>query len=157
MKETIEILRQELAICGQISDSFGGLRDILQQQSTAGSAISEKAHQLESLMGQLGQLEKRGNQLLKTLGQPSMGAYLSVQPDSPAKDMALRLCSRVEEAMVQLRYDLRSNYELLERSKAFVDYHMNVMTHAAAENTYGPPRRPNAGGGRGRKMFDQSI
>ena len=156
MKEIIEILRQELILCGEIDKLFAEMKNILQEQ-TSGSGVSEATHKLEGLMARLGQLEKRGLEKLAALGQPSMAVYLAAEPDSPAQSMALTLCGRVEEALQRLKNELAENQELLNRAKKFIDFNINVMTQTAADSTYAPPKRTAGAGQRGLKMFDQSV
>jgi hypothetical protein len=56
-----------------------------------------------------------------------------------------------------MRKDLDDARELLKRSKQFVDFHINVITQTAANDTYVPPGTAELENRRGVRMFDANV
>ena len=155
MREAIKILRQELAFCTQLAEQLEAMEKVLKEKST-GSGMSGVAKKLEQVLSEASRLDAKQGAFLKKEKQSSLQGFLMAQPASIEKDMALRLLEQVKAQQERLRKLSATNHLLLEKSKQFIDFHINVLSRTAASPTYGPPGTSGAGQ-RGRRMFDQNV
>ena len=86
-----------------------------------------------------------------------MTAYAAEQPDSVERNTVLHLLQKVQQSERTMRKDLDDARELLKRSKQFVDFHINVITQTAANDTYVPPGTAELENRRGVRMFDANV
>ena len=109
------------------------------------------------ILNKLDLLDKRKREFLQQAGKMRMTAYAADGPDSEERDTVLHLLQKVHQSEDQLRRELSSTKELLKRSKHFVDFHINVITQTAANDTYVPPGAAEFENRRGIKMFDTNV
>ena len=89
----------------------------------------------------------------------SLAAVLAAAPPSPLREKALLLASRAAEQQHALKSSLAAAQGLLEKSRGFIEFHVNLLNQTVASDTYAPP----GGSGseselrRGRRMFDANI
>ena len=57
----------------------------------------------------------------------------------------------------RLQQALSGTQQLLDRSKAFIDFQINVMNQAQASDTYAPPGAATVENRRGHRMFDANV
>ena len=156
MREAIKILRQELVFCTRFSELFEELETVL-KQNASGNGVSKIVQKLEKGLTDVPKLEAEQKSFLETVKQPTLRSFLEAQPDSVERTMALRLLEQVVSLQEKLRQQSAKNHLLLERSKQFIDFHMNVISRTTANPTYGPPGADGVEHRRGRRMFDQNV
>ena len=155
MKEIIEILRQQLILCGRIlAISQKQQKHLVEHAAAASRAV---AAEMEPLLVSLQKSEANKDALLKKISGHDIAAFIRRQPKSMERDMAQRLLEKLQAVMAELKALNGHNQELLKRNMQYIDFNINVMTQAAAGTTYeatgGQPAQPDAGV----KMFDTNI
>ena len=155
MKEIIEILRQQLILCGRIlAISQKQQKQLVEHAATASGAT---AAEMEPLLASLQKSEANKDALLKKISGHDIAEFIRRQPKSMERDMAQRLLEKLQAVMGELKALNGHNRELLKRNMQYIDFNINVMTQAAAGTTYeatgGQPAQPDAGV----KMFDTNI
>ena len=155
MKEIIEILRQQLILCGRILEISQKQQQNLVKHAAAASGAA--AAEMEPLLVSLQKSEAAKIQLLRTLGIRDLSEAIAKQPTSREKEMALRLLEKLQQVMKGLKELNGHNQELLKRNMQYIDFNINVITQATAGTTYGAsggqPAQPDGG----MKMFDTNI
>jgi hypothetical protein len=73
------------------------------------------------------------------------------------RDVAFRLVDKVSALNKQLQEGIALDKELMQRSKKYIDFHVNLMSGVQAGTIYSAPGGPGRDGGRDRKMFDSSV
>ena len=156
MREAIKILRQELVFCTRFAELLDELCAILKQRAS-GNGVTKTVQKLEKVLAEVPKMEAEKKAFLETAGQPDLRNFLESQTDSVEKKMALRLLEQVGTQQEKLRQQTAESRALLERSKEFVDFHINVISRTRANPTYGPPNASEAEHRRGIRMFDQNV
>lgn len=156
MREAIRILRQELVLCTRLAELQEELADCLKGH-VSGNGVSKTVRELECVLADISKLEGEQKALLERAGKPDLRSFLDGQSPSVEREMALRLLDQVSSQQEKLRKQSAANRLLLERSKQFVDFQMNVLSRTKANPTYGPPNAGEAEHQRGRRMFDQNV
>lgn len=155
MREAIKILRKDLAFCTQLTELMESMDQILKERPS-GNALTQAVKKLEQTLSEAPRLETEQKAFLEKAGYPDLHGFLEAQPASVEREMALRLWEQVGARQEELRRHSAANRLLLERSKEFIDFHINVISRARANPTYGPPGAGGAEQG-GRRMFDQNV
>lgn len=156
MNDAIRLLRAELLLSQECLDRLQKLKHVLQKNAD-GAEVTEAAQAILPILNKLDLLDKRKREFLQQTGKMRMTAYAADGPDSEERDTVLHLLQKVHQSEDQLRRELSSTKELLKRSKQFVDFHINVMTQTAANDTYVPPGAAEFENRRGIKMFDTNV
>ena len=156
MNDAIRLLRAELLLSQECLDRLQRLKRALQENAD-GADTAEAAQAMLPALNKLNLLDKRKREFLQQIGKMRMTAYAADGPDSEERDTVLHLLQKVHQSEDQMRRELSSTKELLERSKQFVDFHINVMTQTAANDTYVPPGAAELENRRGIKMFDTNV
>ena len=156
MLNAIKIMRQETLLCQRLATLFGGLRKAL-LEDTSGNNVSKAVQDMEPVLSEFAKLLKTQQDFLQKKGKTDMGDFLSAQPDSTEKNVALRMHSQLQKLQEELRNQSEGSQELLKRSKEFIDFHINVMAQTTASPAYGPPGGNGLGNQRGRQVFDANV
>lgn len=152
MKEIIDILRQRLVLAMSLQKHVVAQRKALKAVDDSG--IRRITREIDPLLVKMGALDKKQERLL---GNLTFAQWLERQSDSAEKQMALKLLSKLNEKLLQLKTGNSGNMDLLQRNIKFIDYNVNVMTQTSADVTYGAPQGYGAGPVQGRKMFDTGV
>ena len=156
MEEAIRLIRQQILVCARINELFEALKEVLRKKAE-GKALSNAVKRMEAVFSELSGLEDQQQGFLEAQQQRNMIGFVQAQPASVERDVAMRLLSQLGAWQTRLSRQSVTAKELLRHSKEFVDYHMNVLSQAKAESTYGPPGASAADAGRGLKMFDANV
>ncbi|MBQ1868678.1 flagellar export chaperone FlgN [Selenomonas sp.] len=156
MDEAVKLIRTQLLLSTECLERLQAIKKALKENS-AGEGVTEAVRAIEPTLLKLGQLEKAMQAFLEKTGKKRMTAYAASMPDSVERDAVMRLLARIQGLDERLQRELASTQALLKRSKEFVDFHINVMTQTAANDTYAPPGAPEVENRRGIKMFDANV
>lgn len=155
MREAIKILRQELVFYTRFGELMEELSNVLKERAS-GKDVSQVVKKLEQALSEGSKLESVVTGFLQSVKQPSFERFFEGLPPSVEKNMAVRLLEQVSDQQEQLRRKSETSHVLLERSKKFVDFQMNVLSRTRANPMYGQPGADGAAPG-GRGMFDRNI
>ena len=97
MKEIIEILRQQLILCGRILEISQKQQQNLVKHAAAASGAA--AAEMEPLLVSLQKSEAAKIQLLRTLGIRDLSEAIAKQPTSREKEMALHLLEKLQQML----------------------------------------------------------
>ena len=146
-------------LCGrEIAQAVETLQKTL-LESTSGKGVREEAKALEVLLQKLAKIGQHTDAFLHAARKDSLAAVLAAAPPSPPREKALLLASRAAEQQHALKSSLAAAQGLLEKSRGFIEFHVNLLNQTVASDTYAPP----GGSGseselrRGRRMFDANI
>ena len=156
MNDAIRLLRAELLLTQECLDKLRRIKAIL-QENTDGAEVESTVQAIQPILSRLNLLDTRKREFLQRVGKVRMTAYAADQPDSVERNTALQLLQQVQQSERTMRKDLDDAKELLKRSKQFVDFHINVMTQTAANDTYVPPGAAELENRRGVRMFDANV
>ena len=153
--DAISLLYQQLGLLNDASARVKALQETL-KHSTSGKGVREAVKELEKILTELFSFEKAQEAFLHQRGFPAMSSSLAALP--PAKQAAGQKLLRANAALERrLRGQIVSAQTLLQHSKEFVDFHVNVMNQAQASETYAPPGAATVENPRGVKMFDANV
>ena len=155
MKEAVALLREQLILGNSCVDWLKVLKEALIHNS--GGEITGAVQALEPALGDYTRLEEAQSAFLKAQKSPRMSAFVASQPDSVERDVAFRLVDKVSALNKQLQEGIALDKELMQRSKKYIDFHVNLMSGVQAGTIYSAPGGPGRDGGRDRKMFDSSV
>ena len=151
------LLKAELVCGSDIARAVAKLEQTL-QESTSGKGVREDAKTLEDLLQKLAKLTQQADAFLRKVKKPSLAACLEAAPPSKLRDGALRAAARARRQQRSLKSALAAASGLLEKSRGFIEFHVNMMNEAVASDTYAPPGAGSeAELRRGRRMFDANI
>ncbi len=152
------LLKAELLCGSEIARAVAKLQKTL-QESTSGKGVREDAKALEALLQKLTKLSQQTDAFLGKVHKESLAATLTAAPPTPLRDGAIRLAGRAAQQQQSLRAALAAASSLLEKSRGFIEFHVNLMNQTVASDTYAPPgaagEEPELR--RGRRMFDANI
>ena len=155
IQEAVALLRKQLILGNSCVDWLKLLREALIHNS--GREITGAVQALEPALGDYVRLEERQAAFLKAQGSPRLSAFVASQPDSVERDVGFRLVDKVSALNKQLQEGIALDKELMQRSKKYIDFHVNLMSGVQAGTIYSAPGGPGRDGGRDRKMFDSSV
>ena len=138
MNDAIRLLRAELLLMQECLDKLQRIKVIL-QENTNGAEVEAAVQAIQPILARLSLLDTRKREFLQRVGKTRMTAYAADQPDSVERNTVLHLLQQVQRSERSMRKELDDAKELLKRSKQFVDFHINVITQTAANDTYVPP------------------
>lgn len=153
--ETVALLRKQLLLGNSCVDWLRALKEALIHNN--GVEITGAVQALEPALGDYARLEEAQAAFLKRQGKPHLSAFVASQPDSVERDVAFRLVGKVAALSRRLQEDIALDRELMQRSKKYIDFHVNLMSGVQAGTIYSAPGGPGRDGGRERKMFDSSV
>ena len=156
MNDAIRLLRAELLLTQECLDRLQRIKKIL-QKNTDGAEVAVEVQAIQPILAKLNLLDTRKREFLQREGKMRMTAYAAEQPDSVERTTVLHLLQKVQQAERTMRKELDDARELLKRSKQFVDFHINVITQTAANDTYAPPGTAELENRRGVRMFDANV
>ena len=156
MNDAIRLLRAELLLTQDCLDKLQRMKTIL-QENTDGAEVEATVQAIQPILAKLNLLDTRKREFLQRVGKTRMTAYVAEQPDSVERNTVLHLLQKVQQAERTMRKALDDVRELLKRSKQFVDFHINVITQTAANDTYVPPGMAELENRRGVRMFDANV
>ena len=156
MKDAIKILRGQAVLCTRLLGMFDKLLEAL-KTDTAGAGVSKAVQDIEPPMAELSKLLSEQQRFLEAHGQPDMRSFMQAQAVSTERDVAMRLLGQAGALQEDLRKKARESELLLQRSKDFIDYHINVISQARASVTYGAPSAEAMEGQRGQRIFDRNV
>jgi hypothetical protein len=156
MNDAIRLLRAELLLMQECLDKLQRIKVIL-QENTNGAEVEAAVQAIQPILAKLSLLDTRKREFLQRVGKTRMTAYAADQPDSVERNTVLHLLQQVQRSERSMRKELDDAKELLKRSKQFVDFHINVITQTAANDTYVPPGAAELENRRGVRMFDTNV
>ena len=150
------ILKEEL-LCGtEAAKAVAKLRETL-QKNPSGKGVTDDVKALETALQKLGALAKRTDAFLAQAGAKRLLDAVQALPPSPLREGVNRLAIRTAQQQRALQSAVASADGLLEKSRGFIEFHVNLMTQTAASDTYTPPGASEAELRRGRQMFDANV
>lgn len=153
--DAVSLLYQQLGLLNDASARVKALQETL-KHSTSGKGVREAVKELETILTGLFSFEKVQEAFLRQRGFSAMCDSLAALP--AAKRAGGQKLLRANAALEhRLRGQIVSAQTLLQNSKAFVDFHVNVMNQAQASETYAPPGASTVENPRGVKMFDANV
>ena len=152
MRDIILILQRQTELCQQGMEAFDKLIDAL-EHNTSGAGVAVAVHGIERVMGEFSVLDEDITECLRRNNQANIYNAIEAQPVSDDRDAAMRLFAETNKLQQQLKAKSATANNLLKRSKQFIDFHINVLSHVRAETTYGPPGK-GENVSQGRKMFE---
>ncbi len=153
--DAVSLLYQQLGLLNDASARVKALQETL-KHSTSGKGVREAVKELEKSLTGLFSFEKVQEAFLRQRGFHAMSDSLAALP--LARQAATQKLLRANAALERrLRRQLVSAQTLLQHSKEFVDFHVNVMNQAQASETYAPPGAATIENPRGVKMFDANV
>lgn len=152
MKEVIDILRQRLVLAMSLQKHVAAQRKALKAADSG--EVRRITRDIDPLLTKMAAMDKKQVALI---GNKTFAEWLSLQPESPEKQMAGKLLTKLQEQLMMLKDGNTGNIDLLQRNIKFIDYSVNVMTQTSADVTYGAPQGYGAGPVQGRKMFDAGV
>ena len=155
LREIIEVLRQQYIICNRLGELADLQREHLMKGQAKGSA--EVSTQIESLLPQLGKIEKTKEAILAQAASRDVAALLEKQPSSREREMAVLLLDKLQEKLGELQKKSAQNDILLKKNMQFVDFSVNVMTQKSADTTYAATGTQGTDPVLGMKMFDADV
>ena len=153
-REAIRLRQAQLAADKASCTELAGLKEAL--QTTAGVGVTEAVQRVEPLLAEIAHIAEAQQTFLTTVRRKTMLDYMVHLPVSPARTACAKLLGELQARERELRRELASVQELFNRSKQFIDFHVNVLTATAASSTYGPPGT-DPGEQRGIKMFEADV
>ena len=156
MNDAIRLLRAELLLMQECLDKLQRIKVIL-QENTNGAEVEAAVQAIQPILARLSLLDTRKREFLQRVGKTRMTAYAADQPDSVERNTVLHLLQQVQRSERSMRKELDDAKELLKRSKQFVDFHINVITQTAANDTDVPPGAAELENRRGVRMFDTNV
>lgn len=150
------ILKEEL-LCGtEAAKAVAKLRETL-QKNPSGKGVTDDVKALETALQKLGALAKRTDAFLAQAGAKRLLDAVQALPPSPLREGVHRLAIRAAQQQRALQTAVATADSLLEKSRGFIEFHVNLMTQTAASDTYTPPGASEAELRRGRRMFDANV
>ena len=153
-REAIRLLQAQLAADEASCAELAGLKEAL--QTTAGVGVCKAVQRVEPLLTEIAHIAEVQQTFLATVHRQTMLDYMAHLPVSPARTACAKLLGELQTRERELRRELTSVQGLFDRSKQFIDFHVNVLTATAASSTYGPPGA-EPGEQRGIKMFEADV
>ena len=155
MERAIKNLREQLILFRRLNGLLDELGDDL-KQSTSGSGVSLTVQSIESVMPELVKADSKLQEFLRAESVDNINAFIESRPASVERDVASRLSAQVGNLQMNVQKQLVKVSTLLVNSKMFIDFNINVMSHAAVGPTYG--RHGTAPVARSeRRIFDANI
>ncbi len=155
MDEVVRLLRAQILISNKCLEKIKAIKAALQAENK-GANIVPAIQEMESVLLELGRLEKQKVAFLHKCGASTLQAVLEKIPNSEAKGVAVHLLHRAQEFEDPLRSEVESTRLLLEKGKQYVDFHVNVLTRTVASETYNQDAAESESR-REIKMFDSSV
>lgn len=156
MNDAVKLIRAQMQLSAECLERLRAIKTALQENSN-GMGVTDAVQAMEPTLARLGKLEELKEEFLSKNGKKRLTAYAAAITDAEERAIVMRLLSKVRETEESLRKELKSTQALLKRSKEFVDFHINVMTQTAANDTYAPPGASEVENRRGLKMFDANV
>ena len=156
IREAAAMLQEQEEVLSLCLAQFRSLQSVLTEQPT-GRGVLEAAEAIEPLLARFSALVERQREFLADKGTARMTRYIVQQGASRERDAALRLVKRVAEQEKLLRAASAEAKLLLQRSRDFAVFTINVMTAVRANDTYAPPGAAEAEHARGIKMFEANV
>lgn len=156
MTEAAKLLQIELQLLAGAQIELAAIARAL-KENPSGEGVSDAVHSLEASLSRLALLEKRKGELLLRKKQATLKDCIACARPGLERDSSIKLLIKIQGLEEQLKKDLTSTRELLARSKAFIDFHINVITETAASPTYAPPGAGEALEQRNVKMFEANV
>lgn len=156
MTATFKLLQAELQL---LAESLTELENIKQAltENPSGAGVKEAVASLETTLSRLSLLEKRKEELLQKVGKATLKDYLLSDKAAAEQIPAINLINKIHGLEDKLKKELKTTRELLDRSKKFVDFHINVITSTEASVTYAPSGTGEGMENRKVKMFDANV
>ena len=146
------LLKRQKELCQKGLEAFAKLIDAL-EHNASGAGVTTAVHGLEPILNEFAALDEDITEFLKRSKVDNIYSAIQAQPISDDRDVAMRLFAETNDLQNELKERSTTASNLLKRSKLFIDFHMNVLSHVRAETTYGPPGK-GENVSQGRKMFE---
>ena len=156
MNDAIKLLQVQLLLSKECLTGLQAIGKAL-TENTNGSGVTEAVQAIEPILTRLNLLANREASFLAQNKAGSLNEYIAAKQKGIMQDRALKLLAEASHIEAELGQKLKVTQELLKRSKAFIDYHINVITQTAANDTYTPPGAAELENRRKIKMFDANV
>lgn len=156
MNDAIKLVRAQKILSAQCLEKLRAVKTALQESSN-GRGVAGAVQALEPALAKLSKLAALQEEFLRKSGKKQLAACASDMPDPAEREEAVQLLAEAQEAQRRLQKELAATRMLLKRGKEFADFHINVMTQTAANDTYAPPGASEVENRRGLKMFEANV
>lgn len=156
MSDAMKLVQAQKILSVQCLEKLRAITKALQKNSN-GIGVTDAVQAMEPALAKLGRLEKLQAEFLAKSGQKRLADCVDAMPDAAGKETIAKLLAEVQDLEKSLQKELAVTQTLLKRSKEFIDFHINVMTQTAANDTYAPPGAAEVENRRGIKMFDANV
>lgn len=152
MDETIKLLREQVVLCAHLPELFDELIKIMQSNSPD---VQELIQKIEITMSDLSRNEQRAREFLQRVKVASFAEYLTAQENNIQRDVAEKLLQKTANAQLRLRNQVTELKLLLQRSKQYVEFNLNILGQISASDTYGSSAQTDSR--QSRRMFDANA
>lgn len=156
MTEAEKLLQAELQLLAGGLIELENIKTALTENSS-GVGVKEAVNSLETTLSRLALLEKRKEELLQRTNKATLKDCLLSGKKENEQTSVIKLINKIHGLKEKLKKELKTTRELLDRSKKFVDFHINVITSTKASVTYAPSGEDGALENRKVKMFDANV
>ena len=154
MDKVIKLLREQMILCNRLSGIFEELITAL-RESKSGPDVTSSVQSIEPLMLDLSKNDLKTEEFLKSAKVENLKIFVESQSTGIERNVAERLLIQVGNLQNKLRHQIVNSAHLLMNSKKFTDFHINVMSQAVADTTYGSGRK--LGQHQKRRVFDANA
>lgn len=155
MKETVAVLRREILALNSCLEKIRLLKDAVTKAEDA-TSVKTLVKDAETVMTELAEAANCKDNFLKDRKKKNIEEFLEAQELQSEKEVVMRLLNKTKSLEKEFADEIVITKELLKRSNAFVEFHINVMASVKADTTYGPPGK-NTGDAAAKKMFDANV
>ncbi len=154
MDKVIKLLREQMILCSRLSEIFGNLSTAF-KEARSGLDVTSAVQKIEPLMSDLSKNDKKIQEFLQTEKVENLKIFIDKQPKSTENEVAVRLLAQVGTLQNRIRHQITNVARLMINSKTFIDYNLNVMSQAVANNTYGSDLK--VGQHQTRRVFNANV
>ena len=152
MDETIKLLREQTVLCAHLPELFDELIKVMQSNSPDVQAPIAK---IEAAMRDLDKNERKSQEFLSRVKAASFTEYLAAQEKNIQRDVAEKLLKKASDSQRRLKTQVAELKLLLQKSKDYVAFNLNILARISASDTYGSAAQ--TGSQRSRRMFEANI
>ena len=154
MDELTKLMNWQLESIDLALAELTNLKKQLKEKATGGG-VSEAVKKLEATLGRFSVADRKTKHYLSTKGVKTIAEFLENAPNAVDSERAEELLKELQKKQAAMKATIGEANTLLNRSKEFIDFNVNIMAKATAGTTYGAPGRGYDGGSR--KLFDANV
>lgn len=149
------LLKEELLLGNDALQAVDSLEKILQEHAS-GEGAQAAAARLEQVLARLSTLERDLARFLAQSGAPRLADFFAAAHVPQQKGIAV-LLERASSQQARLKQELLIAAQMLKKGKAFIDFHVNILSATQASDTYAPPKAAAGELRQERPLFDANI